>query len=509
MARSSNEDDNEIELSQEMLEGISTMANELLAAAEEDYNDAKQGTADAEKAAQLRQEDVKKAKDQYDGSPTEESRYQLSQATSAKKEADNRLEVVKNVEHQCEADYKGAMKNAILAEVRKDYSELKPQAEAVKKLETKQLKLSDEVGMLKAIRDENKDNNKRTGYLDKQIAVKSEKLGALTEKIASRKEKLTNIVDTLLAKCQENSPQNNQAQDPSNDKRQFKTVSAHQLLSEAYKHEAGLRQQLNAVMQKQTMLKKKISGTSQYAHRSEVRELNRELNTFQRSARQLNYEINHEQKAIAKLKSGIEAGQTEVIIRQHKRADEHHPAKKEEASQALQASPNQEPSLQKGAGKAKHQQEAKTQEENDERAPLKRTQAMDQFVGFGMMLEREIMESVKKGENVEENLGEGAKTVLDVIEVVVGRNIALKEAIDLDKDSSGEDVDNESQGNKHLVHQHKAELDTREMRSIPSEMKYGQMKRKSGSQTDTSAGAAADTLSIAPTRLGGGGTKLK
>jgi len=54
----------------------------------------------------------------------------------------------------------------------------------------------------------------------------------------------------------------------------------------------------------------------------------------------------------------------------------------------------------------------------------------------------------------------------------------------------------------------KANLNYREQRHIPDEIKYGKYERKSGSQTGTSAGAGVDVAPVAPTRMGGG-SKLK
>jgi hypothetical protein len=512
-------DEDEME-SQALYELVALEANERLSDAEDEYEEAMTETEAAKEQLDLRQKETDQARRENTQDPSDDNRYQLLQAMLAKKEAAEQVTMAQTAEKEAREDYQKALKKAIMAEVRKDYSDLKPQAEALKKLEDKQQKLVAEIKELKASGD------------DGALKAKSRKLENLNVKIDSQKEKLANVVDKLLAKNMDESRKvdlkaerkvenKTSKQEPLPQKNQieYRTISAQFLLSESIRHEAALRHQLNSMNQKQEVFKKLIAGKSQYAEKSEFRYLRRGLATLEKVGRKLSHEISHENKVMEKLKAGITAGQTEVIRPHHARASEpinfKQEGKRKEVPQPeavaskpesgsiipVQEAPKAQPATQEmtsyqDAPKHTKAKQIIAQTQAGDEASQKRSEAIEKYISLSMLVENEIMESLKKGENVEQNLGEGVQTMLDVIDVVVSRNEMLKDQ-------------NDFEAGRQMIHKQHHDQDTREQRSIASEIKYGVYKGKSGSQTGTGTGAAAsaDSSSIAPARSGS--NKLK
>lgn len=520
-------DEDEIE-SDALLELILMEANERLSDAEEEYEEAQEETEAIKSELDDKQKEVDAARKAHTKDPSDDNRHNMLQAMFAKKEITDKLNEAKAAERESKADYEKALKRAIIAEVRKDYSDLKPQAESLKKLEDKHRQLTADIANFKA------QGN------DDAAKSKTRKLENLDSKISAKKDKLANVVDNLLSKRgadfkksevkarpveKQNTEQSQPEAAPKSNQIEYRTVSAQFLLNESIRHEAALRQQLNSMNQKQEIFKKLIAGKSQYAEKSEIRGLKRGLETLERVGRKLSHEISHENKVMEKLKAGIAAGQTEVIRPLHKRASEpvfltqptqekaisSQPEISAPLASSSQASDNQtpstpqapinvtpDPSISTQARKPEHGKAKQiiSQVQAGDEASKKRNEAVEKYISLSMLVENEIMESLKKGENVEQNLGEGVQTMLDVIDVVVARNALLKD-------------ENELHSDRQMIHKQKADMEYREKRSLPSEIKYGVYERKPDSQTGTGAGSAvsAEGSSIAPARSGN--TKLK
>lgn len=493
-------DDAEGQQSQEELESLCIAASEALAEAEEDYAEAQQETAEAKIDVAARDNDLKEARNLYRDSPSDDTRYQYFQGRSAKEKADERLDDATQVEEQCKVSYENAMKAAIVAEIRRDYSELKPQTDALQQLEAKHEKLSSEIDQLKQTREESKENNKRTGYLDKQISVKEEKLAALQQKIADKKEQISNTVDAILDKCETSASQRIQQKAESKTQSEPKPEQSNQPLirqhpskQELQKYEANLRGQLNKVEVEKGMLKKVLGNMSPYAKAHEVRNLQRAIERLEKNTTHLKHEIGHVQKV---LKGEI---QHPVVSSHHK----HHMqnTKNQEDHQPTVDKPKQ---AKMARTTASTRSTASKRQAQEELSPDSRSAKMDRFIEMGPELEKEHMDKVKSGEDIEKNLGDGAEVVAMVIELAVTRNLAIKQGWDINKQAPEQPYllrDEES-----VTPKYKTDLDIRETRSMHSEVAYGVAKRKSTGTTTSSStdGAVAPAMPVLPTS-----TKLK
>lgn len=487
-------DEQELEVSQEELESLSIAASEALAEAEEDYTTAQQDTALAQNEVKSREKDLDEARRQFKDSPSDDTRYQYSQARLAKEDADERLDAALEVEQHCKEGCEKAMKAAIMAEIRRDYSELKPQTDALARLEQKHEKLSGEIAQLKQTREENQENNQRTGYLDKQINVKEERLASLQHKIADKKEQISITVDGILSKCESSAnervqqraasnPQFEPTAEPQSMLKNQDLAKRHPSREEMQKYEANLKGQLNKAEVEKGMLKKVLGNMSPYAKAHEVRNLQKAIDRLEKNTKHLKHEIDHVQKV---LKGEI---QLPIISAHHKHA---HHAKNDQQQQSSVAKSEAEQPLAEPK-RTKHQRNAKKKEAQENPAGTERSDKMDKFIQLGPELQKEHMEKVKSGEDIEKNLGDGAEVVTMVIELAVARNLAIKEGWDINKEAPEKTyLLRDEEG---VTPQYKTDLDVREQRSMHSEVAYGVSKRQS---TGGGAGATDTTGAVAP-----------
>lgn len=501
--------DVDLEENQRLLEEDVLNAMDALTSAEEDYNEAKQETAAARADIAILQQEIDEKTAEYKQDPSKSLKAEIKHAHEEKEEADERLEEAESVEEQCKETYEEAMKNAVLAEVRRDYSQLKPEADALKKLEAKYERLQGEITELQTTRDSNFDSQKRTGYLDKQIDVKMEKLEELKAKIESQKFQMSMVIDNIVTKFEENAAKN-PAQRPARAETKVepekpKPQAAQRTLSDYIKYEATLRQQYDKIMRGQIAVQKTIGGLSQYAEQKDAKQLNEQLHVLERVAKQITHEITYAQKMIDNY--GKPQAEKKPFTMPVKSA----------AAQPTTQEPQQMAQTQTEAQAVVQQPTHAKEQSNTEHSAhhnvqsAERFQALDKFIGLGTQLEQLCMNYVKEGKDVEENLNESANAVMQVIEAVITQNLALKNAIDLDR-GSFDDINTISNTDDSMTHHHKAEMDIRLMRSEKSETRYGKMKdslerAKAASQSSSSGGADAGpggpvvVTPVAPTKL--------
>ncbi|MGE3317952.1 MAG: hypothetical protein AB7I18_01540 [Candidatus Berkiella sp.] len=496
--------DEQIEVSQEELESLFIAASEALAEAEEDFAEAQEESTGAQIEVEARTKDLEEARRLYKESPSDDTRYQYSQARLAKEEADDRLDAAVKVEERCKEGCENAMKAAIVAEIRRDYSDLKPQTDALQRLEAKHAKLSGEVAQLKENREENQENKKRTGYLDKQISVKEEKLAALEQKIVDKKEQITQTVDVILDKCEasanqrvqqkESKPQSEPEPKPELQQNNQMLARQHPSRQEMQKYEANLRSQLNKVEVEKGMLKKVLGNMSPYAKVHDVRNLQKAIGRLEKNMNHLKHEIGHVQKV---LKGEIQHHVGPIHSQGHHAKNQQHQPNIAIPEQEQSLAQLQQPQPARKAASPKTSEETPTGPQKSEK--------IDRFIELGPILEKDHMEKVKSGEDIEENLGSGAEVVTMVIELAVARNLAIKQGWDINKEAPAQE--SLAPDNQSVTPKHRADLDIRETRSMHSEVAYGVAKRKStggGASATDASGVVAPVMPALPTS-----TKLK
>ncbi len=514
MAGVDNPTDSELEENQRQLEEDALSAMDALASAEEDYNEAKEETVAARADIAILQQELDEKTTEYKEDPSQSLKAEIAHAREEKEEADERLEEAESVENECKEAYEEALKNAVLAEVRRDYSQLKPEADALKKLEAKYERQQSEIAELQATRDSNQDSQKRTGYLDKQIDVKIEKLEELKAKIESQKFQMSMVIDNIVTKFEENAAKNPTQKPakaaPNPEAEKPKPQATQRTLSDYIKYEATLRQQYDKIMRGQVTVQKAIGGLSQYAEQKDAKQLSQQLHVLERVGKQITHEINYAQKMIENYgKPQAERKPFTMPVKQSAAKNQ-----QSEPTENVAATSTNEPIVQQPIEMAQPSQSQPSQGQNNVQQSIQsaeRFQALDKFIGLGTQLEQLCMNYVKEGKDVEENLNESANTVMQVIEAVITQNLALKNAIDLDRDSF-DDINTIGNTDDSMTHQHKAEMDIRLMRSEKSETRYGKMKdslerAKAASQSSSSGGADAGpggpvvVTPVAPTKL--------